>query len=78
MANTPPIRKGEIEVKLTIRGTAVGVVNALANGLPLEALKGIRDGMTEELAKRQRTPARGRARRRMTITVTNKRKGSRS
>ncbi len=48
-----------IEIRLTLRGDPAGVVNALANGLPLEALVDIRDGMTEELERRRRRPARG-------------------
>ena len=47
-----------IEIRLTLRGDPAGVVNALANGLPLEALVDIRDGMTEELERRRRRPAR--------------------
>jgi len=47
-----------IEIRLTLRGDPAGVVNALANGLPLEALVDIRDGMTEEVERRRRRPAR--------------------
>jgi hypothetical protein len=61
--------KAVITVSLTLRGEATAVVAALANGLPVDALEGIRDGMQAELEKRERTPARGR--RRVTITVRN-------
>lgn len=64
--------KAVITVSLTLRGEPTAVVAALANGLPVEALEGIRDGMQRELEERQQKPARGR--RRMTITVSNRKR----
>ena len=52
------MRKGEIEITLTLRGNPAGVVNAIANGLPRQALEGIRDGMIAELEARKKKPAR--------------------
>lgn len=75
MAKTLP--KGTIEIVVKLRGEPRAVVKALANGLPLEALEGIHEGMKKELAKRERNPARGR--RPVRITVSNRaRKGSKS
>jgi|GraSoiStandDraft_49_1057285.scaffolds.fasta_scaffold120884_3 hypothetical protein len=68
--------KALITVSLTLRGEPAAVVAAMANGLPVDALEGIRDGMQRELEERQKKPARGR--RRVSITVRNpgsKRKG---
>ena len=49
-----------ITVALTLRGEPTAVVAALANGLPTDALKGIRDGMIAELEKqRRRAPRKG-------------------
>jgi hypothetical protein len=62
--------KALITVSLTLRGEPAAVVAAMANGLPVDALEGIRDGMQAELEKRARTPARGR--RRVSIKVTNR------
>lgn len=59
-----------ITVSLTLRGEPQAVVAAMAHGLPLDALEGIRDGMQAELEKRARKPLSGR--RRMTIKVTNR------
>lgn len=50
---------GEITITLKLRGEPKAVVAALANGLPVEALEGIRGGMVEELEKRKRRPAKG-------------------
>jgi hypothetical protein len=61
--------KAVITVALTLRGEPTAVVAALANGLPIDALEGIRDGMQRELEERQHNPARGR--RRVSITVRN-------
>lgn len=47
-----------IEITITLRGNPAGVVDALANGIPLEGLVAIRDGMTAELEARRRRPAR--------------------
>jgi len=55
-------RKDTIEITVTLRGNPAGVVNALANGLPLEALVDIRDGLDDEMAMRRERPARGRRR----------------
>lgn len=51
--------KNTIEITITLRGNPAGVVDALANGIPLEGLVAIRDGMTAELEQRRRRPARG-------------------
>jgi hypothetical protein len=50
---------GEIMITLKLRGEPAAVVRALAHGLPVEALEGIRGGMVEELEKRKRRPAKG-------------------
>jgi hypothetical protein len=68
--------KAVITVSLTLRGEPLAVVAALVNGLPKDALEGIRDGMQRELEERQKKPARGR--RRMTITVSNRKRKDRS
>lgn len=54
--------KNTIEITITLRGNPAGVVDALANGIPLEGLVAIRDGMNDELAMRRERPARGRRR----------------
>jgi cytochrome P450 len=64
-----------ITVSLTLRGEPTAVVAALANGLPLDALEGIRDGMQRELEERTRKPARGR--RRVSIKVSNRKDSKR-
>lgn len=46
------VKRGTIEITLTLRGEPAAVVHALAEGLPVEALVGIRDGMTAELEHR--------------------------
>jgi len=51
--------RNTIEITITLRGNPAGVVNALANGIPLEGLVAIRDGMTAELEARRKRPARG-------------------
>jgi hypothetical protein len=56
---------GTITITLKLRGEPAAVVAALANGLPVDALEGIRDGMTAELEARRKRPARGK--RRVTI-----------
>ena len=48
-----------ITVALTLRGEPTAVVAALANGLPTEALEGIRDGMIAEMEKRIASPRKG-------------------
>ena len=48
--------KATIEITLTLRGEPTAVVHALANGLPLEALDGIRGGMVAEMEKRGLEP----------------------
>lgn len=48
-----------IEITITLRGNPAGVVDALANGIPLEGLVAIRDGIQGELVARRRRPARG-------------------
>lgn len=53
------MKKGTIEITITLRGNAAGVVDALANGIPREGLESLRDGMTAELEKRRGNPARG-------------------
>lgn len=52
-------RKDTIEITITLRGNPAGVVDALANGIPVDGLVAIRDGMTAELEARRRSPARG-------------------
>ena len=52
------MKKGTIELTITLRGEPTAVVHALANGLPVDALEGIRDGMTRELQKRLQAAAR--------------------
>jgi len=57
-ATVKKAKDNTIEIRLTIRGNPAGVVNALANGLPLEALADLRDGMTAELERRRLRPSR--------------------
>lgn len=59
------MKKGTIELTVTLRGEPGAVVHALANGLPVDALEGIRDGMVRELEKRSANPRKGK--RRVTI-----------
>ena len=58
-----------LEVTLTLRGDPAGVVNAFANGLPLEALVAIRDGMAAELHKQLGTRRKRKAAPRVAIKV---------
>jgi hypothetical protein len=60
-----PMKKATIEITLKLRGEPTAVVHALAHGLPVEALEGIRGGMVAELEKRRARPQKGT--RRMTI-----------
>jgi hypothetical protein len=64
------MKKGSavITVALTLRGEPTAVVAALANGLPTEALEGIRDGMIAEMEKRIARPRR-KGTRRVSIKV---------
>lgn len=58
-----------ITITLTLRGVPGALAHALANGLPMAALEEIRDGMTEELHRRQKLAKRDPRRRRPTRIV---------
>ncbi len=53
------MKKGTIRLTITLRGEPVAVGHALANGLPSDVLKEIRDGMVREIEKRSKRPTKG-------------------
>lgn len=66
------MKKDEIEITVRLAGEPSAVVDALANGLPRPALEALRDRLCAAVIERQIKPGRGR--RRVSITVGNKRK----
>ena len=64
------MKRGEIAITVRLAGKPEAVVDALANGLPSEALEALRDRLAIEAVRRSKKPARGR--RRVAITVSNR------
>jgi hypothetical protein len=50
--NDPDAKDDELSVNITLRGEPTKVINALAHGLPREALEQLRDAFIAETEKR--------------------------